>query len=333
MFIPKEVVHTRNHKYWALTNHVIKAKNQISCSAAATLIIHNDTIVNESYFGSYEYNSKIQSVTPSTRFNVASVRKSYIGFAISLALYQNKLSSIDDYISDYLEDLNPAAVEGVRIRHLLTHTHGLKNNQEKLFPPGTNWKYNNIGINMLIRLIKNLFEAPLSEVMQQYVFKPCNFIETGWCKNRDDNLVWLNEEYADDQGGEANLFVSTRELAFWGYLHLNRGLVNGQQIVPKEVIEQATTNQSPANLDDTLPRNGFAWWIQDKPRAISEIGNTLPPESYQMLGLTGCACLVIPEHRLVAVRMYNQAGPNPPGYDYLEDIKAFGDKVLSCTLN
>ncbi|ETT39351.1 penicillin-binding protein [Paenibacillus sp. FSL R7-269] len=103
---------------------------------------------------------------------------------------------------------------------------------------------------MLIRIIRKLFEAPLSEVMQQYVFKPCNFIETGWCKNSDDNLVWLNEEYADDQGGEANL-----------------------------------------------------------------------------------ACLVIPEHRLVAVRMYNQAGPNPPGYDYLEDIKAFGDKVLTCTLN
>lgn len=143
---------------------------------------------------------------PSTRFNVASVRKSYIGFAISLALYQNKLSSIDDYISDYLEDLNLAAVKGVRVRHLLTHTHGLKNNHEKLFPPGTNWKYNNIGINMLIRLIRKLFEAPLSEVLQQYVFKPCKFIETGWCKNREANLVWLNEEYADDQG-ETPIFL------------------------------------------------------------------------------------------------------------------------------
>jgi CubicO group peptidase (beta-lactamase class C family) len=168
--------------------------------------------------------------------------------------------------------------------------------------------------------------------MQQYVFKPCNFVETSWCKNRDENLVWLNEEYADDQGGEANLFISARELAFWGYLHLNRGLVNGQQIVPKEVIEQATTIQSPTSLDDSLPRNGFAWWIHDKPRAISEIGSTVPTVYYQTLGIAGCACLVIPEHRLVAVRMYNQVSPNPPGYNYLEDIRAFGDKVLSCTI-
>ncbi|MEV5029240.1 serine hydrolase domain-containing protein [Paenibacillus sp. LPE1-1-1.1] len=333
MLVKKEWAHTNNDKYRALNDHVVKVKDQLSCSAAATLVIHNDTIVTENYFGSYEYHSKIQSVMPSTRFNVASVRKSYIGFAISLALYQKKLSSVDDYISDYIDDLNLAAVKGVRIRHLLTYTHGLKNNHEKLFPPGTSWKYNNVGINMLIRLIRKIFEAPLSEVMKQYVFKPCNFVETGWCKNRDENLVWLNEEYDADQGGEANLFVSARELAFWGYLHLNRGLVNGRQIVPKEVVEQATTIHSPACLDNTLPRNGFAWWIQDKPRTISEIGNTVPTGSYQILGKTGCACLVIPEHRLVAVRMYNQVGSNPSGYDYLEDIKDFGDKVLTYTLN
>ncbi|MFF2483792.1 serine hydrolase domain-containing protein [Paenibacillus sp. NPDC058071] len=333
MLAQNEWIHTNHAKYSVLIDHVNQVKDQISCSAAATLIIHNDAIVAENYAGSYEYHSRTQLVGPSTRFNVASARKSYIGFAISLALYQNKLSSLDDYISDYLDDLNLAAVEGVTLRHLLTHTHGLQSSHEKLFPPGTSWSYNNIGIDMLIRLIHKIFEAPLSKVMKRYVFEPCHFVETGWCKNREENLVWLNEEYAADEGEEANLFVSAREFAFWGYLHLNRGLINGRQIVPKEVIEQATTNQSPARLDDNWPRNGFAWWVQDKPRAISEIGNTLTNGSYQILGKTGCACLVIPEHRIVAVRMYNQVGANPPGYDYLEDIKSFGDKVLACSLS
>ncbi|GGG69683.1 serine hydrolase domain-containing protein [Paenibacillus radicis (ex Gao et al. 2016)] len=258
---------TNSDKYRELNEYVVKIKNQISCSAAATFIIHHDTIVSENYFGSYESNSMLQPVIPSTRFNVASVRKSYIGFAISLALYQNKLSSIDDYISDYLDDLNLDAVKGVRIRHLLTHTHGLKNDHEKLFQPGTGWTYNNVGTNMLIRLIRKIYNAPLSEVMKQYVFKPCNFIDTGWCKNKEENLLWLNEEYAGEQGGETNLFVSARELALWGYFHLNRGFINGRQLVPKEVLEQAVINQSPINLDDTLPRNGFYWWIQDKPRS------------------------------------------------------------------
>jgi hypothetical protein len=41
MLVQKELVHTKNDKYLALTDHVIKVQDQISCSAAATLIIHN----------------------------------------------------------------------------------------------------------------------------------------------------------------------------------------------------------------------------------------------------------------------------------------------------
>ncbi|MFC4102317.1 hypothetical protein [Paenibacillus xanthanilyticus] len=44
----------------------------------------------------------------------------------------------------------------------------------------------------------------------------------------------------------------------------------------------------------------------------------------QMLGITGCACLVVPEYDAVVVRMYNQLR-NPPGYDYLRDIRQFGN--------
>ncbi|WP_138977003.1 hypothetical protein [Brevibacillus laterosporus] len=33
-------------------------------------------------------------------------------------------------------------------------------------------------------------------------------------------------------GSQANLFVSARELAYWGYLHLNKGRYNDRQIIP-----------------------------------------------------------------------------------------------------
>lgn len=47
--------------------------------------------------------------------------------------------------------------------------------------------------------------------------------------------------------------------------------------------------------------------MQDKPRAISEIGSTLLTGTYRILGITGCACSVIPDHKIVAVWMYNLA--------------------------
>lgn len=35
-------------------------------------------------------------------------------------------------------------------------------------------------------------------------------------------------------------------------------------------------------------------------------------------------------YRTVAVGMYNQTGSNPVGYDYLEDIKTYGNPVNKC---
>ncbi len=81
------------------------------------------------------------------------------------------------------------------------------------------------------------------------MFKPANFQETGWRVQRDENLVdVVNDPNEDaiseigtvDDGIEKKLFVSTREFAQWGNLHLNQGMIDDKQIVPKEVIKIAT---------------------------------------------------------------------------------------------
>ncbi|SYX83270.1 hypothetical protein [Paenibacillus alvei] len=142
-------------------------------------------------------------------------------------------------------------------------------------------------------------------------------------------MVWLDEVYTDDQGNNGNLFVSARELARWGQLHLDKGMYKGTRIVPTEVFELAISICTPPQLEPHLPRNGFFWFVQDIPRAASELGDQLPGGSFQSLGITGCACLVIPKYQTVAVRMYNQQGGNPAEYDYLKDIRTFGTMV--CT--
>ncbi|WP_162800239.1 hypothetical protein [Oceanobacillus zhaokaii] len=44
---------------------------------------------------------------------------------------------------------------------------------------------------------------------------------------------------------------------------------------------------------------------------------------------TGVTILVIPKENLVAVRMFNSFG-SPEGYDYLSDVRSFGDTIMSC---
>ncbi|NUU79761.1 serine hydrolase domain-containing protein [Paenibacillus xylanilyticus] len=318
---------SNNKTFNELNDYVLRVKNVISATAAATCIIHHDRIVNEWYSGVHNNSQGSRLVDEESQFHVASIRKTYVGFAISLALYEGKISSIDDFVADYLDDTDTKVLGDTTIRHLLTHTHGLGDLHHRLFLPGTDWKYNNVGVNLLIKIIRKLYHMPLSQLLEERIFSPMGFSQTGWRKERHEKLIWLNEQYNDEQGDEANLFVSTKELAYWGYLHLKKGAIHGKQILPREVFEQATTIISPPDLEQPLPRNGFFWLVQDEPRARTELGDDLPTGSFQSLGVTGCACLVIPKYRTVAVRMYNQTGPNPVGYDYLEDIKTFGNLV------
>jgi CubicO group peptidase (beta-lactamase class C family) len=324
----------RSYNAFGELNHFVEdIRNQISASASSVLVMQNNQIVDEFYSGNHDKSPNSRLIDEESQFNVASTRKTYLGLAVSLALYEGKIRSINDYVIDYLDDLNENVLGNTTIRHLLTHTHGLQGQNVRLFPSGTDWKYNNTGVNLLIRIVQKVFDQPLAQVLKDRLFVPYGFMNTSWRKEKSDKLVWVDEVYISDQGCEANLFVSTRDLANWGNLHLNKGKYMGQQIIPSVVFEQAISIVTPSQLDETLPRNGFFWWVKDKNRPLSELGDDLPEGSYQSLGLYGNAVLVIPEHNVVAVRMLNQLESNPPEYDYIKDIQKFGDLVLKCILS
>ncbi|SMG20062.1 serine hydrolase domain-containing protein [Paenibacillus aquistagni] len=318
-----------NHEsFKRLNQYVLETKEWIQASAASVLIIKDGEIVNEQYYGSHDHTEHSRKVDRHSQFNIASIRKTYLGFAISLALYERKIKSLDDCITNYISNQDGNVLKGTTIRHLLTHTHGLYNLEKRLFEAGTDWKYNNAGVNLLIKLVQTVFQKSLAEVIRDNILIPCQLTETGWRKLKKECLVWVDESYNDEQGNEANLFVSTRELGYWGYLHLTQGDVQGNQIVPQAVFEQVANIISPELIDKQLPKHGFFWWVQDEPSLSSELGIQLPKGSFQSLGIFGCAVLVIPRHNVVAVRMYNQIESNPQGYHYLHDIQSFGNLVL-----
>lgn len=64
-----------------------------------------------------------------------------------------------------------------------------------------------------------------------------------------------------NEGSDRNLYVSARELALWGNLHLNEGSFQGNQILPKELFECVTSVMTPSSLAPTYlgldPFGGF----------------------------------------------------------------------------
>lgn len=109
-------------------------------------------------------------------------------------------------------------------------------------------------------------------------------------------------------------------------------MINGKQIVPKEVIKIATSLQSPTYVNKELPQNGLFWFVQNESAQLSELGERVPKGSYQILGITGPTILVIPEYNVVVAKMYNKRY-NYGGDNYLYYLREFSNLVADTFSN
>lgn len=333
------------YTYDKLISWVENIKEENHSSATALCIIKDNKIVLEHYSGHHSNTSISKKVTASSQFNIASARKSYLGLMVAFALYEGKINSIDDEAIQYLKDFDPVLLGKTTIRHLVTHSHGLGETHDgtifREFEPGQAWAYRDVNVRMITRLIYQLFSKSFPELLKERVFDLANFKETGWRIQEDENLVKVVNNPSEDaiseigtvnDGTEKNLFVSAREFAYWGNLHLNQGMINGKQIVPKEVIKIATSLQSPTFANKELPQNGLFWFVQNEPTLLSELGERVPKGSYQILGITGPTLLVIPEYNVVVAKMYNKRY-NYGGDNYLYYLREFSNLVADTFRN
>ncbi|MFD1204424.1 MULTISPECIES: serine hydrolase domain-containing protein [Sporosarcina] len=325
-----------------LNSYTEKIKQEKSSSGAALLIMKDDKIVHEWYSGYHHFGNEARKIDSLSRFNVYSVRVTYISLAISIAAQEGYLS-LDDKICDYLLEYDQDLLGETTIRHLLSRSSGLKfANKEvrRLFELGTNIEGKGKNPDIIAKILYKATGKSVSELLTERVFKPLNWTSTSWVTEGDNRLVCdihspdhhATLRIGSNRGDERNLYVNARELAFWGNLHLNKGKVRGKQVLPGKVFDRVTSIQSPVAWPNDLPKFGSFWWVKDGEvrYPYNELGAHIPKGSYQILGASGCSCLVIPQYNAVAVRMYNRLYTNDLStFNYIDDIHKFGSLIVS----
>ena len=143
-------------------------------------------------------------IRPSSIFHVASVSKQFTAMAVMLLARDGKLS-VDDNIRKYLPEI-PDYGTPITIRHLLTHTSGLRDQwaliqlsrgrfeenriteadvmdivprQKALnFTPGAEWVYSNSGFTLLGVIVKRVAGRSLRDFSEERLFKPLGMANT-----------------------------------------------------------------------------------------------------------------------------------------------------------
>jgi CubicO group peptidase (beta-lactamase class C family) len=164
--------------------------------------------------------------TDSTVFESGSVAKQFTAAALVLLEQDGKLS-LDDDIHKYLPEVPSFGGQKITIRHLLTHTSGLRDqwgllgiegrgpgsqvhtpattldlivHQKMLnFPPGSRYLYSNSGYALAGLIVQRVSGQSLDAFTQERLFKPLGMTHTQW---RDDfTEVVRNRATAYDSTG------------------------------------------------------------------------------------------------------------------------------------
>jgi CubicO group peptidase (beta-lactamase class C family) len=260
------------------------------------LIVRNGYLVAEMYHHPY---------AALTLHHIFSSTKSFTSTLIGMALARGDISSLDQRVIDFFPDRTVANLDDYKramtLENLLTMSGGfdwrggmLENpsldewtsqpdwvqamlDWPVIHEPGTIFTYNSGGSHLLSAIFQQATGQTAEAFAADNLFAPLGIMDWYW--------------NADPQGvstGGWGLWLTPREMAKFGYLFLNGGAWDGQQIVPAEWAETATSQHIRAGAQWLSDGYGYQWWVDAK-------------GYYMALGYGGQYIVVVPERNMVVI--------------------------------
>ena len=222
------------------------------------------------------------SITRQSRFNVASNGKQFTALAILLLVEDGKLT-LDDDVRKYLPTLFSEVSDAISIRHLLTHTSGIRDvydlwslqgitwweqtfantdalellsrQQQLNFKPGTKYLYSNSNYILLAQIIEEItgqsFTAHTDAMFERLGMPNTSFTED---YTKIDGPIaepyfsfdtWYNYEWICNIHGDGNLFSTLPDQLHWEAILQQRDT----GVLSQDVIEQSQHFLPAASTD------------------------------------------------------------------------------------
>ena len=161
--------------------------------------------------------------------------------------------------------------------------------------PGTFWEYNDVRINRMSLTLLEVWQKPLPVVLKNEIMDRIGASDTWQYHGYANSQVSIKGKMVESVSGGTRwgggLWISTRDLARFGYLILRRGNWRGKQIISESWLKQATT---PTTIGQDY---GYLWWLNTQGKQWPDA----PRTSFAALGAGSNTIWIDPEHDLVVV--------------------------------
>ena len=275
----------------------------------SVLVVKDGYLVMDEYF---------EPFSKGETHRIYSCTKSVVSTLIGIAIEEGHIEGVDQPVLDFFPDRTPVNMsawkEEITLEDLLTMTAGLDARDSWLYDwvgltrmynssdalqyvldlevieePGTRFEYTNGVSHLLSCIINETTGMSTLEYATENLFGPLGFDEVEW-KNDSLGRNW----------GYSTINLTAHDMAKFGYLFLNNGTWDGEQIVPEPWVRDATRKHVDALL---WPGYGYQWWVDDWGH-------------YLALGYKGQLIFVVPVDNTVVVF----TGSDPDNPPYVNDL-------------
>lgn len=220
-------------------NATEKSKNELH----SVMVLRHGKVIAEGWWNPYK---------STLRHTLYSASKTFTSTAVGFAVSENKLKLTDKVISFFpreLPDTVSQNLASLTIKDVLTMSDGMDpdpsnpvgktKNWVRSFlatpivnKPGSVFLYNSMGTFMLSAIVQKVTGQKVVDYLKPRLFDPLGISGMDW----EENLSGTNT-------GGWGLRIKTEDMAKLGQLYLQKGIWNGNQIIPSSWIDEATTAQ------------------------------------------------------------------------------------------
>jgi len=233
--------------------------------------------------------------------NIKSASKSIISALVGVAIDRRLMAGVDTPIATYFPELKKdrdPAKQRITIEDLLTMRSGLETTSNRNYggwvqsrnwvqhalgrpmfsEPGTQMEYSTGNTHLLSAILTRATGTSTWQFANDTIGRPLGIAIPRW--PQDPQGIYF---------GGNDMLLTPRQMLAFGELYLNRGRVNGRQIVPEAWIDRSFVARGRSYWSDQ--EYGYGWWIR-------EVGGH---RTHYAWGFGGQYIFIVPDLQLVVV--------------------------------
>jgi CubicO group peptidase (beta-lactamase class C family) len=241
---------------------------------------------------------------PGSRHIIYSCTKSVVSALVGIAIDEGYIKGVDQRILDFFPERTvtnlDADKQAMTLENVLTMSTGLECRDSYLYrwrglqqmrqsddwvqfmldlpmakEPGTRFEYCNGASFLLSAIIQETTSMNALSFANEHLFGPLGIIDVEWSSSPEGITI-----------GWSDLHLTPHDMAKIGYLYLNEGWWDGEQVVSADWVKASTCEHiSAGTLEDGY---GYQWWVDDS-------------GVYMALGYSGQYIVVVPDKDMVVV--------------------------------